>query len=73
MRFPVQAFLAVFVSLGILTSVAVAATSETLEFDARSVIVDDFIGTLNVEVRNGGTITVMVTGPDEKLADISAA
>ena len=70
MRFPVQASSAVFVSLGILTSVAVAATSEALEFDTRSVIVDDFIGTLNVEVRNGGTISVMVTGPDEKLADI---
>ncbi|MHA1565783.1 MAG: GIN domain-containing protein [Alphaproteobacteria bacterium] len=70
MRFPAQVSSAAFVSLGILTGVAAAAASEVLEFDARSVIVDDFIGTLNVEVRIGGTITVAMTGPDEKLADI---
>ncbi len=71
MRFPIQFSTAVFVSFGILSGPAVAASGEVLEFDARSVIVDDFIGTLNVEVRSGGTVTVTMTGPEDKLADIA--
>lgn len=71
MRFPIQFCTAVLVSLGILSGPAVAASNEVLEFDARSVIVDDFIGTLNVEVRSGGTVTVTMTGPEDKLADIA--
>lgn len=71
MRLPVQLSLLTAVSLGMLANTAAAATTEVMRFDARSVIADDLIGTLNVEVRNGGPLEVTITAPDDKLADIA--
>ncbi len=70
MRYPVPLTLAAVVSLGLAAGPA-AAAADKRQFDARSVFVDDLVGTLNVETQIGGLVEITITGPDAKVADIA--
>ena len=54
----------------VLPGVSGAATFGPLTYDATAVIVDDFIGTLNVTVVDADRSTVQITGTEDKIADI---
>ena len=71
MRRPVS-FLILPVSM--LSTAALAADPSVigpLDFQAATVTVDDFVGTLNVEVSAGPDIIVRIGGTEEQLADVS--
>ena len=55
----------------ILVGTAYATTIEPRSFEAQSIVVDDFIGTLNVEVIDASEVSVRMSGPEDKLADIT--
>ncbi len=71
MRLPLTSLLSSTAGLLFLAVVAEAATTGPLTFDATSVIVDDFIGTLNVEVVDNPEVALTITGAEDKLADIA--
>ncbi len=71
MGFPMQLALATVVSVGMFANGAAGETTGVAKFDARSVTVDNLIGSLNVEVSNGGAIEVTVSAPADKVADIT--
>ena len=71
MRLSHSGFLAAAAGSLVLAGAAEAATTGPLTFNATSVIVDDFIGTLNVLVVDSLEVALTITGADDKLADIA--
>ena len=71
MRLPLPNLLLSTAGLFFLAGAAEAATTGPLTFDATSVVVDDFIGTLNVAVVDDPEVVLTMTGAEDKLADIA--
>ena len=55
----------------VLVGTAEGATIGPLIFEAATVVVDDFVGTLNVEVVDDPAVTLSITGTEAKIADIA--
>ena len=71
MRLTLSRLLVPTAGMLVLAGAAEAATTGPLTFEAASVVVDDFVGTLNVEVVDDLKVTLSITGTEDKIADVA--